>query len=97
MTQLVQVIGSLLILVPFALAQAGRMPTDKVPYLMLNAVGSTALAVDAGVTQQWGFLLLESVWALVSVIGLIRQAQLRARSMRRAAPRPQQHEGQGVS
>lgn len=97
MTQLVQAIGSLLILAPFALAQTGRMPTDKIPYLALNAVGSTALAVDAGVTQQWGFLLLESVWALVSVIGLIRQAQLRARSMRRAAPRSQRHEGQGVS
>lgn len=73
------------------------MPTGKIPYLALNAVGSTALAVDAGVTQQWGFLLLESVWALVSVIGLIRQAQLRARSMHRAAPRSQRHEGQGVS
>lgn len=97
MTQLVQAIGSLLILAPFALAQAGRMPTDKIPYLALNAVGSTALAVDAGVTQQWGFLLLESVWALVSVIGLIRQAQLRTRSLRRAAPRSQRHEGQGVS
>lgn len=96
MTQLVQAVGSLLILVPFALAQVGRMPTDKIPYLALNAVGSTALAIDAGITRQWGFLLLESVWALVSVIGIIRHA-LRDRPMRRSAPRAQQHEGHGLS
>jgi|SRR6185437_2266126 len=92
MPQLVQAIGSLLILVPFALAQTRRMRTDQILYLTLNAVGSTALAIDAGITRQWGFLLLEGVWAFVSVIGIIGLARRWVRSMRRPAPGSRQHE-----
>lgn len=73
--QAVQISGSLLILVPFALVQARRMTTDSVTYLVLNIVGSTILAVDAAFGRQYGFLLLETVWALVSVWGLFRVTQ----------------------
>jgi hypothetical protein len=41
-------------------------------YLALNLVGSAVLAVLAWHEDQWGFLLLEGVWALVSVWGLIQ-------------------------
>ena len=46
-------------------------PTSRV-YLVANLVGSAALAVDAAIGAQWGFLLLEGVWAVVSGIGLVR-------------------------
>ena len=72
MGQVVQVIGSLLVLVPFVLAQRGRLSTASRRYLLLNLVGSTVLAVDAAVHHQWGFLLLEGVWALVSLTSLVR-------------------------
>jgi hypothetical protein len=41
--------------------------------LLANLVGSAVLAVDAAVERQWGFLLLESVWALVSANSLLRR------------------------
>ncbi len=72
MEQVVQVLGSLLILVPFALLQLGRLRTTAVAYLLPNLVGSTVLAVDAAIGRQWGFLLLEGVWALVSLTSLVR-------------------------
>ena len=70
--QLVQVAGSLLILAAFAASQAGRLPIDSQVYLVLNFVGSAILAVLAWIDQQWGFLLLEGVWAIVSLWSLVQ-------------------------
>jgi hypothetical protein len=72
MDQVVQVIGALLILAAFAAAQFDVMSPHSRAYLVLNAVGSAVLTVLALVEQQWGFLLLEAVWAIVSVWGLVR-------------------------
>jgi hypothetical protein len=70
----VQIGGALLVLAAFALAQARIfMPQARV-YLILNLVGAAVLAVDAYVERQWGFLLLEGVWALIAGWGLVRRA-----------------------
>ena len=78
MGQLVQIAGSLLVLAGFALAQLGRLDPKSRTYLVLNAVGSAVLAVDALRGGQWGFLLLESMWAAVSVVALLGQLRRRA-------------------
>ena len=70
--QLVQIVGSLLILVPFGLAQLGRLSACSRPYLILNLAGSMVLAADAAIGSQWGFLLLEGAWAVMSLAGLAR-------------------------
>jgi len=72
MDQLIQVLGSLLILAAFVAAQRGRLSPDSRMYLVLNLVGSVVLAVLAAMETQLGFLLLESVWAAVSAHGLVR-------------------------
>mgnify|MGYP001077238712 CR=1 FL=1 len=70
MGQVVQIIGSLLVLAGFILAQRGVLKPASLVYLVLNLVGSGVLAVDAALGRQWGFLLLEGVWAVVSAVGL---------------------------
>jgi hypothetical protein len=68
--QLIQIVGALLILAGFAAVQFERMRPDSRLYLALNLAGSAILAVLAYVESQWGFLLLEGVWAIVSAWGL---------------------------
>lgn len=71
--QLVQIVGAVLVLVGFTLAQLGRVDHQSRDYLIVNLVGSLMLAIDAVIGRQFGFLLLEGVWALVSGWSLIRQ------------------------
>jgi len=76
---IVQIGGSLLVLAAFGLSQWGMLNPKSITYLVLNLVGSAALAVDATFGEQWGFLLLEGVWAIVSAIGLVRSVAARGR------------------
>lgn len=71
MSQVIQVVGSLLILAGFALAQWGVLDQKSRWYLIVNLIGSAVLAVNAFYEQQWGFLLLEGVWAIVSAFSLV--------------------------
>jgi hypothetical protein len=68
--QLAQVIGAVLILAAYTLAQFGALNQRSYWYIGLNLVGATALAALAWYEEQWGFLLLEAVWALVSAWAL---------------------------
>jgi hypothetical protein len=77
MDQLIQIVGSLLILAAFAAAQRGTLSQDSRTYLALNLVGSAALAAVAAYERQYGFILLEGCWALISASSLLRR--LRAR------------------
>ena len=72
MDQLVQVFGSLLILVAFIAAQRGALTAASRSYLLLNLVGSAILTILAAHERQWGFLLLEFSWALVSGWSLVK-------------------------
>ena len=72
MNQVVQLIGAVLILAAFVLAQQRRLTTDSVVYLALNAAGAGLLAVVAIAGRDIGFTLLETTWAAVSTAGLVR-------------------------
>jgi hypothetical protein len=74
MSQSVPVLGALLVLVPFAWSQLGPLTVGSVAYLGLNATGSGLLAVAAYSGHQWGFLMLELTWAIVSCGGLLKRS-----------------------
>jgi hypothetical protein len=78
MDQIVQLVAAILVLGAFCANQWWGLPTDSVTFLLLNAVGTAVLAVLAGMGNDYGFLLLEGVWALVSTASLIRVIRPRA-------------------
>ena len=73
MDQVIQILGALLILAGFWAGQAGRLQVDSYPYLMVNLVGSALLFATALIETQWGFVILEGAWALISAWGLRRR------------------------
>ena len=78
----IQIAGSILILLAYALAQFRVLSPASVRYLVLNIVGSGVLGTLAIVTFQWGFALLECVWSVVSLTSLVLAVRERIRSRR---------------
>jgi hypothetical protein len=70
-SQVIQIVGALLLLTAFAGTQFGFFSSRTYANLILNFFGSMILAILAALDHQWGFLLLEGVWSLVSLWGLI--------------------------
>ncbi len=72
MQEAVQIAGALLVLAAFVLGQCNLLAADSRAYLSINAVGSAVLTATAIVSAEWGFVLLEACWALVSLYGLVQ-------------------------
>ena len=75
MDQGLQIFGALLILSAFTATQFRILDQESYLYLFLNLIGSAILALLAYQGYQWGFLLLEAVWALVSLWSILRQGR----------------------
>jgi len=65
--------GAVLILFAYVGHQLGWIDPRKASYNILNAIGSGVLAYIAFHPFQLGFVLLESVWALISLYALLRR------------------------
>ena len=71
MLQIISVLGALAILWAYVANQFRLIGPSNMSYSAMNFIGSTVLTVIAVIEVQWGFILLEAVWALVSLWGII--------------------------
>ena len=72
MIQVISVLGALAILLAYAANQFRLIEPTNLSYTLLNLLGGGVLTVIAVIERQWGFLLLEGVWTLVSLFALVR-------------------------
>jgi hypothetical protein len=70
--QVPSLIGALLLLLAYGGQQLGVLRSEGPAYPMLNLTGSALLLWRALSDRSYGFVLLESFWLLVSLVGLLR-------------------------
>ena len=70
--QIISLVGAALILAAFVGNTFNWITSQSVPYQGLNLVGAALLTVTAVINVQWGFIVLEGVWTVVSLIGLVQ-------------------------
>lgn len=70
--QAISVVGALAVLGAYAANQLGRVELDNLPYQLANLAGSGILFVVAAIEVQLGFILLEGVWAVVSLWAVVK-------------------------
>ena len=71
--QTLSVIGAFLILAAYVANQRGWLTPRNPSYNLMNLMGSLCLLWVALVDWRWGFIVLEAVWALVSIPPLFRR------------------------
>ena len=72
MIQAIAIAGALAILLAYAANQFGWTDTSDLSYQLANLLGFGILTVVAVIEVQFGFILLEGVWAVMSLWGIVR-------------------------
>lgn len=75
--QVLSLLGAALVLSAFVLLQRGRWKSDAHAYLWFNLIGATALTMVGAWDRRIGFVLLEGVWAVVSLVSLSKASRAR--------------------
>lgn len=73
--QIISLLGAFLILAAYVANQRGWMGPRNPGYNLMNLAGALLLLWVALVDWRWGFILLEAVWALVSIPPLFRRSR----------------------
>ncbi len=70
--QLISFVGALLIMIAYGGHQLGWINSRRASYNVMNAAGSAILVWIAWHPFQVGFVVLESVWTVISLWALVR-------------------------
>ena len=66
-------IGVFLILLAYILNVLGQLKSKDLTFILLNLIGASMACLASILMDYLPFIILEGVWALVSLIALIKQ------------------------
>jgi hypothetical protein len=75
-TEITGWIGVLAILGAYASVNFGWLSTTSIPYLMLNAIGSLGVVIDAANQKNWQPVVLNGAWFLIALYGIMQFIRL---------------------
>jgi hypothetical protein len=64
-------LGVFQILLAYFLNVIGKISTTQLSFILLNLIGASMACLASILLNYWPFIILESIWALVSLISLI--------------------------
>jgi len=70
--QVISFIGAVLILAAYMALQWNRLSAETITFQLLNLFGGVFLCITAVALRQYGFILVEGLWAILSAAGLWR-------------------------
>lgn len=70
--QIVGLLGPLFLLGAYALLSSGRLQATAPAYQILNLMGAAVMVWVGIVTNVWSVWVLNGVWSLIAVFGLVR-------------------------
>jgi hypothetical protein len=65
-------LGVLQILLAYALNVIGRISNNSLIFIVLNFIGASMACLASILLNYWPFIILEAVWALVSLYSLFK-------------------------
>lgn len=83
MSEVLQWSAAVVVLVAYGLSLMGVWQVSSYRYLVFNLLGGAGLSAAAALSHQWGFVLLEGVWAAVAGWSIV--IRLRGRELRTPA------------
>ncbi len=65
-------LGVFQILLAYVLNVTGRLSNNSLIFILLNFTGASMASLASILLNYWPFIVLEGIWALVSLISLIK-------------------------
>ncbi len=70
--QVISIVGAVLVLGAYAAHQLERLPRETYTYQLMNLFGGASLFAAATLTGQFGLMIVEGAWAVISLGGLVQ-------------------------
>jgi hypothetical protein len=79
-------IGVFQILLAYILNVSGNIENESLPFILLNLIGAGMACLASVLMEYLPFILLEAVWAIVSLISLIKYFRRNKLRTKKATP-----------